>query len=68
VDWWALGIIMYAMMVGRFPFSEADEHRLRHKIRFQEVNYPMGISVEAEMIMRGVSIINIKAEALQVLE
>jgi len=56
------------MVVGRFPFSDADEHRLRHKIRFHEVNFPMGISIEAEMIMRGVSIINIKAEALHVLE
>ena len=59
---------MYAMMVGRFPFSDDDEHRLRHKIRFHEVDYPMEISIEAELIMKNVSIINIKAEALHVLE
>jgi serine/threonine protein kinase len=68
VDWWALGIIMYAMMTGKLPFSDADEYRLQHKILCHEVKYPMGISKEAELIMRGVSITNIKAEALHVLE
>jgi serine/threonine protein kinase len=68
VDWWALGIIMYAMMGGRFPFSDTDEYRLQHKIRCHEVKYPMGISIEAELIMRRVSIINIKTETLHVLE
>jgi hypothetical protein len=46
---------------GRFPFSDTDEYRLKHKIRCHEVKYPMGISIEAELIMRRVSIINIKA-------
>jgi len=68
VDWWALGIMMYAMLAGRFPFSDHDEYRLQHKIKEHEVKYPMGISKEAKMIMSRVSIISIKSEALQVLE
>jgi len=67
VDWWALGIMMYAMMTGNLPFIDTDRCRLHHKIRCHEVTYPMGISKEAEMIMRMVSIINIKTEALHVL-
>jgi len=59
VDWWALGIMMYAMMTGKFPFNDTDKYRLQHKIRCHEVTYPMGISKEAELIMRMVSIINI---------
>jgi len=68
VDWWALGIIMYAMMAGRLPFSNVDEYKLLQKIRCHDVKYPTGISKQAEMIMRKVSIINIKTEALHVLE
>ena len=68
IDWWALGIIMYVMMTGRFPFEDNDRFRLQVKIKHHDVKYPMGISIEAEMIMRGVSIINIKSEALHVLE
>ena len=51
---------MYAMIAGRFPFSDPDDYRLQHKIRVHEVKYPTGISKEAELIMRSVSIINIK--------
>ena len=68
VDWWALGIIMYCMMAGRFPFNGTDEYRLQQEIMCHEVQYPMGISKEAELIMRRVSIINIMIEALHVLE
>jgi len=59
---------MYVMMVGRFPFNDTDKYALQHKIMCDEVTYPMGISKEAEMIMRILSIINIKTEALHVLE
>ena len=68
VDWSALGIIMYDMMTGRIAFSDPDKLMLQHKIKFREVKYSTGISKEAELIMRGVSIINIKTEALHVLQ
>ena len=59
---------MYVMMAGRFPFSATDEYRLLQEIRCHEVKYPTGISKEAELIMRRVSIINIMIETLHVLE
>ena len=68
VDWWALGIIMYAMTAGRFPVSDPDEYRLQHKIKYHEGKYPKGISEDVKLMMRGVSIINIKTEAFHVLE
>jgi len=67
VCWWALQIIMYAMMARRFPFSDPDKYRLQHYIKQREVKYQTGISKEAEL-MRRVSIVNIKTEALHVLE
>jgi len=59
---------MYAMMAGRFLFSDSDDYRLQHKIGVHEVKYPTGISKETELIMRSVSIINIKTEALHLLQ
>jgi len=59
---------MYVMMTGMFPFSNPDAYRLQQKIKHDEVNYPTGISKDAELLMRKVSIININTEALQVLE
>ena len=59
---------MYAMMTGRFAFSDPDEYKLQHKIKDHEVKYLTGISKEAKLIMRRVSIINIKSEALHVLQ
>jgi len=45
VDWWALGIIMYAMMTGRFAFCDPDKLMLQRKIKFHEMKYPTGILI-----------------------
>jgi serine/threonine protein kinase len=68
VDWWALGVTMYVMMVGDFPFQDSDDSTLECKIKFKEVEYPETISEDAVQIMRRVSIVNIETEALHVLE
>jgi len=48
---------MYAMMAGRLPFHDPDKYRLQEKIKHDEVKYPTWISKEAELIMRGISLI-----------
>ncbi len=32
-DVWALGIVLYVLLCGRFPFKANTEHELYHKIR-----------------------------------
>jgi len=49
VEWWALGIMTYAMMDGRLPFRDPDKYRLQEKIKHDEVKYPTWISKEAEL-------------------
>jgi serine/threonine protein kinase len=67
VDWWALGIVLYAMLTGKLPLYNTDTIVLEHYIKNCAEYYPNSISKEAKLMMRRVSVINIKTETLKVL-
>nr|XP_055100587.1 serine/threonine-protein kinase N2-like [Symphalangus syndactylus] len=52
VDWWGLGVLIYQMLVGDYPFLGDDEEKLFDSIVNHEVNYPRFLSTEAISIMR----------------
>lgn len=53
VDWWALGVLMYKMMVGKSPFNAAKRYDLFLSIIRDDVFYPVLLSREAVSILKG---------------
>ena len=49
-DVWSLGIVLYHMLVGTFPFVDDNIQRLFHKILKDDVYYPKNIE-EDEVLM-----------------
>ena len=54
VDWWALGVLMYEMMVGQPPFEADNEEDLFDSILHDDVLYPVWLNKEAVSILKGV--------------
>ena len=48
VDYWAIGILTYEMLVGQTPFDGENNTRIYENIRFLEYSYPKWISNEAK--------------------
>jgi novel protein kinase C epsilon type len=53
VDWWALGVLMYEMMVGQPPFEADNEDDLFEAILQDEVLFPEWLSKDAMGVING---------------
>ena len=51
VDMWALGVLLYAMLAGTFPFRGQSEKELYSKIQRCSYHFPERMSREAKYLI-----------------
>ena len=48
---WALGVLLYAMLTGSFPFRGISESDLYYKIQRGQYRFPESISKDAKRVI-----------------
>lgn len=51
-DMWSLGVILFTMLVGRYPFSDLDHTNLFMKISRGNFSIPDSVSIKAKCLIR----------------
>lgn len=54
VDWWAYGVLMYEMLLGRAPFSGEEEDDIYDSILEDEPLYPPGFGRHEQALLQSV--------------
>ncbi|KAI8804110.1 kinase-like domain-containing protein [Cladochytrium replicatum] len=52
VDWWALGVLIYEMLLGQSPFRGDDEDEIFEAILKDEILYPVNMAKDAVTLLQ----------------
>lgn len=58
VDWWAFGVLMYEMLLGRAPFSGEEEDDIYDSILEDEPMYPQGFGRHEQALLQSVRLLD----------
>jgi MAP/microtubule affinity-regulating kinase len=50
-DVWALGILLYKMVTGAFPFRGADDKELYRKINSGKIEFPASVTTNVKSLI-----------------
>ncbi|KAJ3260208.1 Serine/threonine kinase [Chytriomyces hyalinus] len=53
VDWWSYGVLIYVMLVGRYPFHGDDESDILEAILSDTIDYPSNMPKETLNLIQG---------------
>ena len=52
VDWWALGVLLYEMLVGEDPFTDKDPMTVYHNILKGRVRFPKDLDADGKSLIK----------------
>jgi len=51
VDVWAVGVLLFVLISGRFPFRGSTDKKLYHRISHQDIEFNEGVSLEVKLLI-----------------